>query len=100
MANFIGQKGGMGVLHRFMSIEENLAEFKKCKNRVFVSVGCSEEELERAQALRDAGAQYFCIDVAHADAKYVGAMIKRLREITPTFGLWLATWLRMRPPII
>ena len=24
MANFIGEKGGIGVLHRFMSIEKNL----------------------------------------------------------------------------
>lgn len=83
MANFIGSKGGMGVLHRFMSIDENIATFKACTNAVFVSVGCSEKELERAQALRDIGAGYFCIDVAHAHAKYVGTMIKRLREITP-----------------
>lgn len=83
MANFIGGKGGMGALHRFMSIEENIQEFKKCEHKVFVSVGCNDQELERAQALRDSGAQYFCIDVAHAHAKYVGTMLKRLREILP-----------------
>jgi IMP dehydrogenase len=83
MANFIGSKGGIGVLHRFMSIEENIAVFKACNNNTFVSVGCSEKELSRAEALRDAGAIYFCIDVAHAHAKYVGSMLKRLREITP-----------------
>lgn len=81
MANFIGGKGGIGVLHRFMSIEENIAVFKACKHKTFVSVGCSEQELARAEALRDAGALYFCIDVAHAHAKYVGSMLKRLREI-------------------
>ncbi len=83
MANFIGGKGGMGVLHRFLTIEENIAEFKKCKNQVFVSVGCSEQELERAQALRDAGAHYFCVDVAHAHGKYVGKTLKQLREMLP-----------------
>ena len=31
MANFIGSKGGMGTLHRFMSIDKNVEEFKKCK---------------------------------------------------------------------
>ena len=30
MANFIGEKGGIGVLHRFMTIERNVEEFKKC----------------------------------------------------------------------
>src|SRR3990167_11045147 len=46
MANFMTSKGGIGVLHRFMSIEDNIAEFKKCTGNVFVSIGCSEAELE------------------------------------------------------
>lgn len=81
MANFMGDRGGIGVLHRFMSIEENVAEFKKCEHQVFVSVGCSEADVERAEALRAAGAEYFCVDVAHAHAKYVGKTLKRLREL-------------------
>jgi len=81
MANFIGGKGGMGVLHRFMSIEDNVKEFKKCKHKVFVSVGCSEKDMERAEALKHAGAKYFCVDVAHAHAKYVGKTLKKLRQL-------------------
>lgn len=83
MANFIGGKGGIGVLHRFCSIEDNLAIFKRCATPVFVSVGTSEKEMERVEALKDAGAQYFCVDVAHGHAKYVGKMIKRMREMLP-----------------
>ncbi len=56
MANFIGAKGGIGVLHRMMSIERNVQEYRRCTGPVFVSVGTSEEELARAEALRDAGA--------------------------------------------
>ena len=81
MANFMASKGGIGVLHRFLSIEDNIREFKLCVGRAFVSVGCTETELQRAEALRDAGADYFCIDVAHAHAKYVGKTLKRLRQI-------------------
>ncbi|MBN22224.1 MAG: guanosine monophosphate reductase [Bdellovibrionaceae bacterium] len=81
MAKFISEKGGMGTLHRFMSIEDNIEEFKKCPTKTFVSVGVSEAEMERAAALRDAGADYYCLDVAHAHAKYIGSTIKRLREI-------------------
>jgi IMP dehydrogenase len=80
MANFIAEKGGIGVLHRFMSVEQNVAEFRKVKHPVFVSIGCSAAEVERALALRDAGAQYFCVDVAHAHARYVGLTVKTLRE--------------------
>jgi len=81
MANFMGDKGGIGVLHRFCSIEDNVQMYKKCKHQTFVSVGCSEKDLERVAALRDAGAQYFCIDVAHAHARYVGKTLKSLRDM-------------------
>ncbi len=81
MANFMHSKGGIGALHRFLSIEDNIKEFKQCEGAVFVSVGCSETELQRAEALRDAGADFFCVDVAHAHAKYVGKTLKSLRQI-------------------
>jgi len=83
MANFIASKGGIGVLHRFMSVEANVAEFQKCTGKVFISLGCSDKDLERAEALRDAGATYFCVDVAHGHAKYVGKTLKNLRDILP-----------------
>ncbi len=83
MANFIGAKGGIGVLHRFMSIERNVEEFRRCTRPTFVSVGCSEEELTRAEALRDAGASFVVVDVAHGHAKYVGKTLKRLRQLLP-----------------
>jgi IMP dehydrogenase len=83
MANFIGGKGGIGVLHRYLSIERNVEEFRRCAHPVFVSVGCSDEELTRAEALRDAGATFFVVDVAHGHAKYVGRTLKRLRQMLP-----------------
>jgi len=81
MANFMHEKGGIGVLHRFLSIDDNVREFLACQGQAFVSVGCSDAELVRAEALRDAGATYFCVDVAHAHAKYVGKMLKKLRAL-------------------
>lgn len=83
MANFISERGGIGALHRFMSIDSNVREFKQCQRRVFVSVGVTESELARAEALRDAGADYFCVDVAHAHAAYVGRTLKALRQMMP-----------------
>jgi len=90
MANFMGERGGMGALHRFCSIEENVAMFKKCKYPAFVSVGCGPKDLERAAALRDVGAQYFCLDVAHAHARYVGKTLKNLRDILKDHACLLA----------
>jgi IMP dehydrogenase len=81
MADFIGEKGGIGVLHRFMSIDDNVAMFKSCQHPTFVSIGCTNQELERAEALKHAGASLFCIDVAHAHAKYVGKTLKSIRKM-------------------
>ena len=81
MANFIGSKGGIGVLHRFMTIEENVDMFKECRYPTFVSIGCTDKDIERAEALRDVGANMFCIDVAHAHAKYVGRTLKCIRDM-------------------
>jgi len=81
MANYIGAKGGIGVLHRYLSIQDNVSMFKECRYPVFVSIGCSQEDLERTEALRDAGANLYCVDVAHAHAKYVGRTLKQIRTM-------------------
>ena len=81
MANFIGAKGGVGVMHRFMSIEDNVEMFKSCAHPTFVSLGCASADMARAEALRDAGADLFCIDVAHAHARYVGKTLKKVRAM-------------------
>jgi len=83
MASWIAGKGGIGVLHRMMSIERNVAEYRRCVGKVFVSVGTSDEELTRAEALRDAGASHFVVDVAHGHARYVGKTLKKLRGLLP-----------------
>jgi IMP dehydrogenase len=81
MADFIGDNGGIGVIHRFMTIEDNIKIFKACSHKAFVSIGCSSGDIERAEALRDVGAELFCVDVAHAHARYVGKTLKRVRSI-------------------
>jgi IMP dehydrogenase len=83
MANYIAGKGGIGVMHRVMSVERNVEEFRRCTAPVFVSVGTSDDELQRAEALRDAGATHFVVDVAHGHARYVGKTLKRLRGLLP-----------------
>jgi IMP dehydrogenase len=64
-----------------LSVEENVREFKKTNSKTFVSVGASDRELDRFSALLSVGATYFCVDVAHGHAEYVGKMIKNMRSI-------------------
>ncbi len=83
MAITMAKSGGMGVLHRFCSIEENvkaLKEVLKHTPNVAVSVGITNGEKERAIALIDSGAEIVFIDVAHGAQLAVVEQVRFLRE--------------------
>ena len=82
MADAITSLGGMAILHRFMSIEENVAQFKACTNRrnTGFSIGVGDDGLGRAEALIAAGADIVCVDVAHGHSKEVNRTIRALRD--------------------
>jgi IMP dehydrogenase len=82
MANCLTSLGGLGILHRFMAIEQNLEEFRKAekKDRIGVSIGVGDQGLERAEALIGEGAEIVCVDVAHGHAKLVNQTIRSLRQ--------------------
>jgi IMP dehydrogenase len=76
-----------------MPIDENVLELKNCQagvDDVGVSVGVTEKEWERFEALLDAKASIFCVDVAHGHAKMVGGMVKRIREKLRGRGVLIA----------
>jgi len=83
MTYYIRNFGGCGVLHRAMSIEKNVEEFLTCAPETFVSVGTNGNEKERFHALKDSGADRFCVDVAHGHARYTGQMVKYIRNEFP-----------------
>ncbi len=76
MAGTISKYGGLGILHRFCTIEDNIKMFnksfeyvciltEKCDVNVGVSIGVNDADKERFDKLYDAGARIFAIDVAH-----------------------------------
>lgn len=74
--------GGLGILHRFMPVEDNVLQFqgvRKYTDHVGVSVGVNDFEMHRAEALLAAGARLICVDVAHGHSKHVGKMVKWLK---------------------
>lgn len=84
MASTMHSLGGLGILHRYMGIEENVNEFlcvaHSCdNNKVGVSVGVNED-LNRVEALYHVGARIFCVDVAHGHSKLVNRMIRSMKE--------------------
>lgn len=82
MAAAMAKLGGLGILHRFMSIEANIAEYKRAREfgPVAVSIGVSGDSMERAEALIHAGAEIICVDVAHGHSKMMNQTVRTLRE--------------------
>lgn len=82
MAITMGELGGLGILHRFMSLAENQHEYLRVKESLHpcgISIGVSDAEFERACLFIDA--PFICIDVAHGHSKIVGKMVKKLRTV-------------------
>lgn len=75
--------GGIGCMHRFMTIDENVDEYKKVLNsgaECIVSIGVSENCKKRAERLVEAGAKYFCIDIANGFSIMMKEMVEWFRE--------------------
>ncbi len=75
--------GGIGALHRFMSIEDNVIEYQRVVESgadCFVSVGVKEEDKQRAKSLYDVGAQMFIVDIAHVHSLVGRKMIEWLKD--------------------
>ena len=93
MAIAMRNSGGIGALHRFMSIEENVEMYKRVKDGIdksknieaghecFVSIGVNPSDyMERTRRLYAAGARLFVIDIAHGHSDHMRNTIKWLRK--------------------
>ena len=72
MAQTMAKRGGLGVIHRFMTIEEQIEQFDNGSSRlmrtdnVACALGIKEDDLDRFERLSQAGCRIFVIDIAHA----------------------------------
>lgn len=83
MCKAMRESGGVGCLHRFWSIEDNVKAFLECyeeDNAPWVSLGLGNKEFERAKALWEVGASTFVLDVAHGAQQSVVEMYNKLEE--------------------
>lgn len=101
MAMKMYELGGVGVIHRFMSVEEQVRQIKGLqkflyqnkhdslvslwgeeKKPIIAAVGVNGDYIQRAAKVVDAGANVLLIDVAHGHHKMVKDTIRLLKEET------------------
>lgn len=84
MAKAMAEAGAIGAIHRFMSIGENVEEYKKAHGLpTLVSVGVNEASRERVLALYETGARRFVIDIAHGHHNLMKQMIAWIKKNAP-----------------
>jgi len=86
MAIEIAKKGGIGVIHRNLTIKEQIKEIKKVKSKNFLvaaAVGASSHEHKRAEKILNEGLDLIVVDTAHGHTKKVAEIIKIIKKIKP-----------------
>ena len=83
MAIAISKSGGIGVIHKNLSIEKQVIEVQKVKNSkclVGAAIGVNDQDIERAEELSKAKTDLIVIDTAHGHTKKVLTMIIKIRK--------------------
>jgi len=81
MAITLGKLGGLGVLHRNCSVEEQVKMGKAVKAAgVKVAAACGPFAVDRAKALDEAGCDVVVIDCAHGHNLNVVASAKKIKK--------------------
>jgi len=85
MAMALTTAGGLGIIHRYNSIEEQAAMVRSVAtagaSNVAAAIGVTSDFEERSCALYDAGARILCVDIAHGHHVLMERALKILKDI-------------------
>lgn len=83
LATALGKMGGIGIIHRNLTIADQAGEVKKVKKAkqlVGAAVGSSPGYEARVKALVEAGADVIVVDSAHGHTKFVIEAVAYIKE--------------------
>ena len=89
MATAMSELGGIGIIHRFLGIEEQAEQVGRCmkdgaqRGGAAVGGGAEADLLERADALVEAGCDVLVLDIAHGHAEHAIAGVSTLKQHYP-----------------
>ena len=84
MAIAIAKNGGIGIIHRNLTIKNQIKEIRKVKQQnlfVGAAVGAGNLEALRAEAILREGVDIIVVDTAHGHSKKVAEIIKKIKKI-------------------
>ena len=88
MAVAVSEYGGLGIIHRYNTTEEQAFEVQRAHEegaeRIGASVGITGDFASRAKELVRAGANLICVDVAHGHHSLMRHSLKVLRNTVGT----------------
>ena len=86
MSIAVGNIGGIGVIHRNLSIDDQIDEIRKVKSKkllVGAAVGASIQEHIRAKKILAENLDLIVVDTAHGHTKKVSEIIKLIQKTKP-----------------
>jgi IMP dehydrogenase len=91
MAIAMAKLGGIGIIHRFLSIEDQVKEVEKVKSEgnllVGAAVGAKNGFLERTEELIKAGADVIVVDIAHGHSDHAIQAVSDIKKKFPKCNL-------------
>ena len=84
MAISIAKQGGIGIIHRNLTIAQQLSEIKKVKSKglkVGAAVGTSQNEYNRVKNIIKNGIDLIVVDTAHGHSERVANVIVKIKKI-------------------
>jgi IMP dehydrogenase len=86
MAVALGKLGGIGMIHRFFTVEQQAAQIRKVKGEgvvVGAAIGTDHDAIERARASVDAGVDVLVLDIAHGHSDHAIDTVALLKREFP-----------------
>lgn len=97
MMSYMAKFGGMGILHRYLSIEDQVSELVKASNLMdeyktknkylCAAVGVTGDWFERAEQLIKNGMDIICFDIAHGYCDLMENALKKFKDNYPDFPI-------------
>jgi IMP dehydrogenase len=81
MATSMASHGGLGIVHRYNSIEEQVLILSNVEGPKAAAIGMTGDYVERSRSLVDeGGAKILCVDVAHGHHVMMERCLKTLKD--------------------